>query len=81
MQRDFIKEIFKAWDKHRLQVKLIDFVWLHDLSRSEVDIFVGYYGVSAKPFKEFLKTLGLRTYDGKEKQAFTAVKAEAEIRG
>jgi len=81
MQREFIREIFKAWDKHRLQVKLIDFVWLHDLSKSEVDIFVEYYGVLANPFKEFLRTLGLRTYDGKEKQAFIALKAEAEIRG
>ena len=81
MQREFIREIFKAWDKHRLQVKLIDFVWLHDLSRSEVDIFVEYYSISATSFKEFLRTLGLRTYDGKEKQAFIALKAEAEIRG
>ena len=81
MQREFIREIFRAWDKHRLQIKLIDFVWLHDLSTSEVDIFVGYYGVSARNFREFLRTLGLRTYDGKEKQAFVALKAEAEIRG
>lgn len=81
MQRQFIKEIFKAWDKHRLQIKLVDFVWLHDLCQSEVDIFVEYYGVSARNFTEFLRTLGLQTYDGKDKQAFIALKAEAEIRG
>ena len=81
MQEEFIREIFKAWDTHKAQIKLIDFVWLHDLSTSEVDVFVEYYGVSAVPFKEFLRTLGLRTYNGKEKQAFIALKAEAEARG
>lgn len=80
MQEEFIREIFKAWDTHKSQIKLIDFVWLHDLSTSEVDVFVGYYGVSTKQFREFLRTLGLRTYDGNKKKAFTALKAEAEIR-
>ncbi|MGD2248339.1 MAG: glycosyl hydrolase 53 family protein [Candidatus Methanofastidiosia archaeon] len=81
MQKEFIKEIFKAWDTHKSHIKLIDFVWLHDLSTSQVDVFVRYYGVSAKNFREYLRTLGLRQYNGKEKEAFAALKKEAEIRG
>lgn len=80
-QKEFIREIFKAWDKHKSQIKLINFVWLHDLSKSEVDLFTKYYGISTQGFREFLRTLGLRTYSGKDKQAFIALKAEAKARG
>lgn len=80
MQKEFIKEIFKAWDTHKSHIKLIDFVWLHDLSASQVDVFVEYYGVSAKNFREYLRTLGLRQYNGKEKEAFVTLKKEAKIR-
>lgn len=80
-QMEFVGEIFKAWDKHSSQIQLIDFVWLHDLSKSELDSMKEYYSISNNAFIEFLETLGLRTYGGRDKPAFVALKAEAKARG
>ena len=80
-QREFIREIFKAWDKHSSQIKYISFTWLNDLSASGVHGFNQYYGWSDKSFNEFIRTLGFRTYDGQDKEAYRAIKAEANARG
>ncbi len=80
-QAEFVREIFKAWDEHDSQIQLIDFIWLHEISQSELNYFSEYYGSSDRAFIEFLGTLGLRTSDGKDKPAFVALKKEAEARG
>ena len=43
----------------------------------------GPYGISATPFVEYLRTLGLRTFagDGKEKKAYGVIKENLKIRG
>lgn len=82
-QGEFIRETFRAWDKHREQIKYISFTWLHDLPQSALDFYTQYYGTSDESLLEFLRTLGFRTYTGKgeDKESFRAIKAEAKARG
>ena len=80
-QKQFIKEVFKAWDQHASQIRLIDFTWLHDIPPEGVMECTQFYGVSDYRFQEFLATLGLRTYNGKDKEALRALREEAKKRG
>ena len=82
-QAQFIRETFKAWDRHAAQVLLVDFTWLHDLPQSALDQNAKYYGLSDTRFLAFLQTLGMRTYEGsgRDKEAFRALKSEALARG
>ncbi len=80
-QAQFINQIFSAWDAHADQIKLISFTWLTDLSPQTVDQLVAYYGISAPCFAQYLATLGVITYDGREKQAYTNLGQDAHIRG
>ena len=77
----FIFEVFHAWDKHSTSIKMIDFTWLHDTSPQKVDEMAGVYGISSRGFKEFIGTLGLRTYDGRDKPAYRRLKQEIQARG
>ncbi|MBI5352981.1 MAG: hypothetical protein HZB50_10115 [Chloroflexi bacterium] len=80
-QSQFIREAFQAWDAHADHILMLDFTWLHDKSPEEVREFEKYYGFSNRPFAEFLGTLGLRTYGGKDKPAFQILIEEAKARG
>jgi hypothetical protein len=80
-QRQFIANIFSAWDAHKESVRAINFVWLHDKSQSEVDTLAAYYGLSDVVFKEYLKTLGVRTNDGTNKSSYTELLHQADVRG
>ncbi len=80
-QSQFITEMFSAWDDHSAQVAFINLIWLHDISGSEVNRYTGYYSLSSRGFSEYLGTLGLRTYDGEDKQAFATLQREAAARG
>ncbi len=77
----FVKETFRFWDKYHDRIHLINFEWMHDKSRDEVNAFGNYYGSTDKKFLAYLGSLGLRTYDGKDKAGFLALKAEAIARG
>jgi hypothetical protein len=80
-QAEFIAEIFAAWDRHADRIPMIDFTWLHDASPESVQDFEDFYGLSSDTFHEFLATLGLRTYDGRDKLAFLRLMEEAAARG
>lgn len=80
-QAQFIREMFETWDTHRSQLKLVNFIWLHDISAAEVTSYTKYYGLSSRGFAEYLGTLGLRTHDGRDKQAFQALREAAKARG
>lgn len=82
-QADFVREVFKAWDKYAEQIRVVSFTWLTDLPQSSVEELKAYYGFSAYHFAEFLRTLGLRTYEGTgmDKQAFGVLVEEATARG
>jgi len=77
----FISGVFRAWDKHSGKINMIDFTWLHDRSPQSVKDMSGFYGISSRGFTEFLGTLGLRTYDGRDKPAYEKLKEETKARG
>lgn len=80
-QREFIRETFKAWDRHGDQIKYVFFTWLHDLPQETIDFYKSYYGSDDKRFLEYLRTLGFRTVQGEDKEGFKAIKTEAKARG
>lgn len=82
-QAQFIRAVFEAWDTHASQIRVVSFTWLTDLSTNAVRDLEDYYGFSARNFAEFLRTLGLRTYEGGgvDKQGFQVLLEEAGRRG
>jgi hypothetical protein len=80
-QASFVKAIFAAWDKYPSQIKALNFLWLHDLTDSAVHNYTLYYGDSTGAFGSYLQTMGLRTYSGTAKSAFTTFNNEAKLRG
>lgn len=80
-QAEFIRQTFAAWDEHKDQIKLVNFVYMHDIPQSSVDTMVRYYGLNDPKFAAYLGTLGLRTSDGSDKPAWPALKEEAKARG
>ena len=80
-QADFIRETFAAWDTYADKIPFLNFQWLHDTSPETVATWQEYYGLKDTGFASFLGTLGLRTYDGKDKQAFVALGEEIRRRG
>jgi hypothetical protein len=81
LQASFVQHFFNAWDQQANHIIGINYVWLHDQSLAAVDQFSAYYGFWDPRFREYLHTLGLRTYDGQDKPAFTAFKQQVAARG
>ncbi|MGH9628889.1 MAG: hypothetical protein ACRD7E_11240 [Bryobacteraceae bacterium] len=81
-QSQFIREVFKAWDEHEPRLRSVVFSWLTDLPTSAVESYSKYYSLHDKKFKDYLRTLGLRTYSsgGKDKSSFQVLKSEAAKR-
>jgi hypothetical protein len=79
-QAAFVQNIFRAWDKHATRIKLVDFLWLHDIAPELVDELGNYYGLNDEKFKAYLGTLGLRTFDGQDKLAFNQLQEETKQR-
>jgi hypothetical protein len=80
-QAEFVKQMFMTWDKHKDQIKVVNFLWMHDQSDAMLKQFESYYGSSNKKFVAYLATLGYRTNDGEDKLGWKAIKAEAKARG
>jgi hypothetical protein len=86
-QAAFVGEIFRVWDAHASRIPFVAYLWLSDLSEQSAQSFVAYYGASGSPdterFKEYLRTLGLRSFpgNGADKPAFTRLKRELSSRG
>ena len=80
-QAQFVQEIFKAWDTQSEHIKVLDFLWLHDIPPAVVEELGGYYRLRDEKFLAYLATLGLRTHEGQDKEAFKVLKLEAEMRG
>ncbi len=83
LQADFIIETFNTWDNYADNVKMIDFTWLHDLSQESVDFYGDYYGIDDEAFLEFLRSLGLRSWEGEgsDKPALDELRCQAKQRG
>ena len=80
-QAEFVRRVFRAWDAHATQIPFLSFSWLSDKSPDDVERFTHYYAMDSAPFREYLQTLGMRTYEGKSKRSFETWKSEAKSRG
>jgi len=80
-QAAFFHELFTAFDTQKDFMSLLLVDWLHDASEAQLDEWMEYYGVPDPAFREFLGTLGLRTNDGQDKDAWVQLKAETGPRG
>jgi len=83
LQAQFIAQTFTTWDTYASNVKMIDFTWLQDLDTATVNFYGTYYGLTDTIFLEYLRTLGLRTWNGNgaDKAAFTELQCQAKQRG
>lgn len=83
VQAEFVRAVFRAWDRHPEQIRAVNFTWLTDASPDTVQGFGGYYGLHDSDFLEYLATLGLRTHSGSgdDKAAFRVLVQEAARRG
>jgi hypothetical protein len=83
LQAQFISQTFATWDIYAANVKMIDFTWLHDLDPVLVNYYSSYYGITDTRFLEFLRTIGLRTWNGNgtDKAAFSEFQCQARQRG
>jgi len=81
-QAQFIRNIFAAWDAHRAQIKVVNFLRLNDVSAVSADATAAQYGMTGNArFIAFIKTLGLVAYGGTEKPAFKILSDGAHARG
>jgi hypothetical protein len=82
-QADFVRAVFRAWDRHAARIRAVNFTWLTDASPESVQGYGDYYGLDDPGFLEYLATLGLRTFagHGENKAAFGALLEEASRRG
>ena len=83
LQRQFWEQVFLAWDQYRTQIPWLMIFKLSDWSQESVDTLAQYYGFPDNiKFKEFLRTLGIRTYanGGVDKPAFTQILCEVSQR-
>ncbi len=82
-QAEFVRQVFQVWDRYGDRIPFVSFTWLSDLSESSVHKYSDYYGSQDIKFKEFLRTLGLRTYPGRgqDKIALRVLRQEANRRG
>ncbi|MEQ9064779.1 MAG: T9SS type A sorting domain-containing protein [Vicingaceae bacterium] len=74
-QADFYSEVFKAWDSLRPNIPYISAFKTTDWSLTEVQELSQYYGITDTVFLEYLRTLGVRTWDlnGRNKLAFDRI--------
>ncbi len=82
-QANFFCNFFKAWDAHANRIKSANIVRLNNLSKQSAMDAAGPYGTSNNKFIEYLRTLGIRTFDstGTNKKAFKTIKDNAAARG
>jgi len=86
-QKEFVKEVFIAWDAHASQIEYLSFHALHDFPEELVTGLFELLGMSEDKDKsinmEIMTSLGLRTYPGKgrDKPAFRTLIQEAGARG
>ncbi|UII33021.1 hypothetical protein LVD17_04160 [Fulvivirga ulvae] len=81
VQAQFVCRFFKAWDTYAAEIPLVNWVRLHDASPDGAKQLAGPYGLTEDKFIEFLRTLGLRTYDGQDKAAFVVLQEQTRRRG
>lgn len=66
-QAEFVRQVFVELDRHRDRVVFASYFMQMDLTKSLVEVFKTYYGISDPTFLSFLSTLGLCDPVGKPK--------------
>ncbi|MGF1585630.1 MAG: hypothetical protein ACFCUM_09935 [Bacteroidales bacterium] len=82
-QAEFFCNFFNAWDSHKDQIIHVSILRLNDVSETAAQATAVAYGIPGNtPFIEYIRTLGIRAWDGKgdDKQAFDVIKMELERR-
>lgn len=81
-QSQFYQNVFSAWDTYYDNIKYLTIFKTTDWSQQEVNDFALYYGISDNIFLEYLRTLGVRTWDndGTNKSAYETILCELSDR-
>jgi len=82
MQTDYYSNVFEAWDSQYDHIKYLSIFQSTDWSQDLVDTLVVFYGINDPIFKEFLRTLGVRTWagNGTDKLAYDRILCELDAR-
>lgn len=81
-QAKFYCHFFEVWDNHKSSIKAVNFLRMNDLSLESAEMSAIPYGLTDTGFIEYLRTLGIRSYDGngQNKPAFDVIKKNLEAR-
>lgn len=82
IQAQFVEAAFTAWDQHMDRIPYMGWFLLTDWDSATVDTLGTYYGISDPVFLEYLRTLGLRTWQdsGMDKLAYPTLLCELQAR-
>lgn len=80
-QAEFFDRFFCSWDVYKDELKSVSIVRLNDLSVASAEASAIPYGLTDPRFIDYLRTLGLRNYDGTLKEGFNELKENLESRG
>lgn len=82
LQAQFFENVFSAWDTYIDNIKYLTIFKTTDWSQQEVDDLGTYYGITDTIFLEYLRTLGVRTWDnnGSNKLAYETILCELNDR-
>jgi|TARA_B110000285_G_C15066404_1_gene585388 hypothetical protein len=83
LQAQFFQNVFSAWDTHYANIKYLTLFKTTDWSQQEVNNLGVFYGITDIIFLEYLRTLGVRTWDndGTNKLAYETILCELSNRG
>ncbi len=82
LQAQFFENVFDAWDTYFDNIKYLTIFKTTDWSQQEVDDLGTYYGITDTIFLEYLRTLGVRTWNnnGNNKLAYEIILCELNAR-
>jgi hypothetical protein len=83
LQSDFFINVFTAWDTYQNNIKYLTIYKTTDWSHTFVDDLAIHFGTTDTIFKEYLRTLGVRTFpvNGMNKIAYETILCELNARG
>jgi len=83
LQAQFFQNVFSAWDTYYDNIKYLTLFKTTDWSQQEVNDLGVFYGITDNIFLEYLRTLGVRTWDndGTNKPAYETILCELSDRG
>lgn len=81
LQASFVNNLFAAWDQQASNIQYLCVTRLKDKTDAEIANDSQYYGITDPRILNFIQTLGLRTSDGTNKPAMSALSTQAHARG